>query len=320
MNQHLVVLNLQQPLVFNIKKKNMKKLHITSIITCCFLALVFTQCKEIGPAIEFTPPAGLVLDSAFTITTIPAAMPKKVLIEEFSGVHCPNCPNGQKRAKEIIDANNGKVIGVTMHINSGNPLVKPYTVAEYANAQDFRTQFASDINAQFGPYGGIPCAMVDRKYFTDISERLMMSTNTWEPKVNIQKALTAPVNIAIQNFWNETPRTVASTITLQFTQVIANNPSISVMLVEDDIDNPQEFPTGDQHSYIHHHVLRTMLTAGLGKAINHDTSPGNGVVYKFLSNPLPANWNPDNIKVVVLVNETTGAAAQVLQVEQKSIK
>ena len=58
---------------------------------------------------------------------------KNVVLEDFTGIYCPNCPDGHLKAQDIYDANPGDVVLINIHTgsyanpNSGDP--------------DFRTQF-----------------------------------------------------------------------------------------------------------------------------------------------------------------------------------
>ena len=72
----------------------MKK--ILFVIATGFGAFFMNGCKEIGPAIDFTRPVEGEYDTSYTISSIPAADPKKVFVEEYTGVECPNCPDGTK--------------------------------------------------------------------------------------------------------------------------------------------------------------------------------------------------------------------------------
>lgn len=68
-------------------------------------SLALASCEE-------NIPTGLVLsqpfvshDSEYVTTIIPTAQAKNVLIEEFTGVRCSNCPNGAIVLKNIQTAN-----------------------------------------------------------------------------------------------------------------------------------------------------------------------------------------------------------------------
>src|ERR1043165_8630711 len=63
--------------------------------------LLFASCKETAPAIDFGPKAA---DTSFTAAP-EAPDARIVVIEEFTGVTCPQCPKGHVLIKSIEDAN-----------------------------------------------------------------------------------------------------------------------------------------------------------------------------------------------------------------------
>ena len=56
------------------------------------------SCKEVLPVRVVTAS----VDSTFVTTNIPSPQSKVVLFEEYTGASCPNCPDGHKIVKEIL--------------------------------------------------------------------------------------------------------------------------------------------------------------------------------------------------------------------------
>lgn len=66
----------------------MRRIQIWSIILCAS-ALFFCACEEVGPYINFEEETETV-----TPPVNNGDIQKVVLLEEFTGVRCPNCPAG----------------------------------------------------------------------------------------------------------------------------------------------------------------------------------------------------------------------------------
>ena len=99
--------------------------------------------KRLG-LIDFTPKAK---DTAFITTTVETPQQRIVLIEEFTGVTCANCPTGHKILKSIEDANPDRValIGIQpLGVGLANPVDK---LAQYGvqTIHDNRTQIGTDL-------------------------------------------------------------------------------------------------------------------------------------------------------------------------------
>ena len=43
---------------------------------------------------------------------------KKVILEEYTGIHCPNCPDGHLKAQQLHDANPGEAFIICIHTGS----------------------------------------------------------------------------------------------------------------------------------------------------------------------------------------------------------
>src|SRR4051812_16959427 len=83
-------------------------------------ALVFlNSCTEKGPSIDFSQVKAV--DTAY-IGPVAAPQSRNVLVEEFTGVQCTNCPAGTLVLNAAEDANPGRVIVVSLH---GGSLTAP---------------------------------------------------------------------------------------------------------------------------------------------------------------------------------------------------
>jgi len=72
--------------------------------------VLFSACtKEIGPAIDFSK---VQAKDTFYMAPVENAQLKNVLIEEFTGVKCPNCPDGHNIVATIQNANPSRVIAI----------------------------------------------------------------------------------------------------------------------------------------------------------------------------------------------------------------
>ena len=50
---------------------------------------------------------------------------RNVVIEEFTGINCPNCPDGHVVANNIMDAYPGRVWAVNIHAGNYAPMYYP---------------------------------------------------------------------------------------------------------------------------------------------------------------------------------------------------
>ena len=289
--------------------------------------LFFNGCKEIGPPIilnappkapQGTKPVGLLKDSSYVETTIPTADAKRVMIEEFSGQHCPNCPTGHAAVQQIIATNPGKVSAATLHTNIFAPQSDPiYPV-------DFRTTFATDILNTYGAGGvGIPCAMIDRTLFSGQTSLPILTPSTWANYVTQELTKTSYVNIVLNSNWNAAINQDSITVELHFTaNASADSLNFSLMITEDSIIAGQEDPSNNiVPNYVHNDILRTMVTGSSGMKIAATKTPGRVVIYKFWTQIIDATkWNVDKLKVIAFVHKQNTSNYEIVQAAEKKLK
>ena len=130
----------------------------------------------------------------------------------------------------------------------------------------------------------------------------------------------SPVNIIVNTNWNASNRQIHATVELHYTaNMSADTESISLMITENNIIAPQLLTTGSVDTfYTHQHILRTMLTPSLGQRINETKTAGRVVVLKYVSDPMPANWNENNLNLIAFVHHS-GQSNEVLQVAEKKV-
>ncbi|MEY2828858.1 MAG: hypothetical protein RIQ33_716 [Bacteroidota bacterium] len=302
------------------------KIKLFVVLVLCVAAFGFNACTEIGPPIDLTPEtppvvgakkSGLISDTTYTETTIPAADVKHILMEEFSGQKCTNCPSGKYAIKQIMAANLGKISSVTLHTNVFAPLSDPIAPV------DFRTSFATEISNNYGNGIGIPCAMVNRVLFSGQTARAMTTPSTWAGFVTSELSKTSYVNIKLNSIWDETIMQDSVSVELHFANAAPVNDSINltVMLIEDKIEAPQDSSGIEVEHYEHENILRTMLTNSSGVQIKGAKTAGNVKRYEFRTDVIDAKkWNINNLKLVAFVNKQNAGNYEVIQVAEIKLK
>lgn len=84
-----------------------------------------------------------------------------VLIEDLTGVRCPNCPKGAKAIENIISNLEGKVVAVGIH---GTFLTKPIE-GNVASKYDFRNPKSIELEEYLKPFLGKPSVQINRRFF-----------------------------------------------------------------------------------------------------------------------------------------------------------
>jgi len=238
------------------------------------------------------------LNAQTIVSTEPSQ--KNVILEEFTGVNCVNCPDGHKIANQIITNNPGRCFSINIH--QGN----------FANSTpDYRTEFGDDIAAQAG-VNAYPLGTVNRHVFS--GSNTCLDRSAWTNRASQILAQDSYVNIAAVSTIDAITRELTVTVELFYTDDAAVETNfLNVALLQNNIlgpqlgmnFNPEQIIGG---KYNHQHMLRHLLTGQWGDEIE-TTSEGSFVskTYAYLIPEHLRNviYDIENLEVLVFVAETT---------------
>ncbi len=231
-----------------------------------------------------------------------------VLLEELTGVDCPNCPKGALAAKEIQANFPGQIVVVAIH---GEFLAEPLSTSNY----DFRFPEAEDLENYLKPWDGKPAAAINRTEVEGSSEFSETNTDLWQGIVEDELAKTHVLNLIADVNYNPDTRTVQVNTAGNPLVNLEGDYNITVMLTENHIIDAQKNVSVIIDDYEHEHVLRMFLTPFDGTFFGSNL--GAGELYNNgFSGTLPdedGTWIAENMEVVVLVHRVDGSHKEVMQ-------
>lgn len=267
-------------------------------------------------------------DEAIVIDSVKGPV-RKVLIEDYTGHQCGNCPCAADSAVSLYNRYKGRVVIVATHIGffaRTNPSGK--------FSYDFKTQTGNELDAFFQIDNvGLPRGLVNRKVYDG---NLIMNPTAWgsalyaildqdgTPGVDTSAP---PIIIKIDQDYNAGTRTVTADIEIEYNEAGNNNQNLVFYIVEDSIKNwqlyyPQCSPTGANYEtadYYHRHVLRGSVNGTWGEQVSGSTNIPKGTkITKTYSKVLDPSWNDKQIYLVAFVHDNV--TKEVLQVEEVHLK
>jgi len=203
---------------------------------------------------------------------------KKVLIEDFTGHRCPNCPSAAEELAALQNYYGDKVIGIAIHPSS-QAFSTPSPLTSSSYTYDFRTEFGDDIDDVFElTTEGLPRGMVNRVGF-DTDHQL--GKDEWSSAVQTELAkdpifgITLSSNVSSGNGTISVTVKALSNINLNKTEEIEDY-NIVICLTENEIIEWQkDNAAGDIEEYEHNHVLRTILNSTFGESIGNSFVEGD---------------------------------------------
>ena len=235
---------------------------------------------------------------------------RKVLLEEFTGHTCINCPTASLVAHDLGSIYEDQLVLISVHAgNYAEPQTGDFTY-------DFRTPTGNELNTYFGiPY--YPIALVNR---TEYSGSTILTSGNWEPAIEDILVQPADAVITLNKDFNEGTKELSLTINTEFLNDLNGTFNVCAYIVEDSIISPQKNnnanigPTPTILDYVHMHVLRGAINSTWGDAINEGSAITSGEVYENTCSTTLGNWVAKNCHIVVFVinNESN----EIIQVEE----
>lgn len=261
----------------------------TYIYIFAALAALMCSCSNIDPEDRLTEVPFLPED----------LIVRNVLIEDFTGQKCPNCPTAAEVVEGLEHIYGEHVVAVSIH--SGGLAIGTRLLTNFGQ---YLFDKLGDSNLPQ------PAVRVDRA----------CSLLTGGPEV-VNK-LHGQVRGELQR---STPITLAATctpaegeegtydVTLHVSSTRTLDATLEVWAVEDGIVNSQIMPDGTRNSnYVHHSVLRSTITAEDGVPLTLTADNTQEVNQQFIADL--AKWKVENMSLVAIVSLPGGEVMQAVKI------
>lgn len=236
-----------------------------------------------------------------------------VLLEEFTGKGCTNCPKGSRELENLLAQFPNNLAVVSIHAGFfADPVFFP--LGQY----DFRTSEGEDLFSYLGPPLFYPAASVDRLV---VNGDRLLGLNQWASVITQQIREEPAVDLLLETVFDTATRSLTVVVSGIGKAQVEGDIRISVMLTESGIIDAQDDAEADPNivqDYVHKHVLRKMLTNARGDALDSSIRLGE-TFRRTYSISLPAEWVPEKMEVIAFVNIVNGADLSVLQAVHRRI-
>lgn len=283
------------------------------------IILGLSSCKEVPQEVVLDPSQLALFDTTYISSTPILPVPNNVMMEEFSGVRCVNCPDGNAKTKAIHAANPERVTIVTVHSN--------FLASPIGTDQDLRCADANALVDGLGPIGGKPSTFINRKSLEDplkivISGAGPAKLSAWQTYVNNELTLTTPIGLDLELIYvNVEERKFRYRVTIKLSEA-SSNINLGFLLTESGIVTEQDIQGSQSiEDYEHEWVLRDFITSVLGEPLTENLQANTVIVKEFEIdlddadyNP-SANWKIDNMELVAFLRASNESIINVAKVE-----
>jgi hypothetical protein len=284
---------------------------ILLICLALFTTAYFISCDKIHDPVMVTQPP---VDTGTVDSTVKV---RKILVEEFTGHKCGNCPAATRYIYQTLVPTYKEQL-VVMAVHAGS-----YAYPETGNCytDDFRTPDGNtyDLAANFGMSGaGEPDAMINRKGYPG---NHVLYKPQWNDSISKIVTVAPDAWITIENTFDNSSRMAVVKVKTEFLNSLVGDYKLCVAITEDSIVACQidySLPAGhqDDSTYTHRHMFRGTLNTAFGNFLASDPVQ-NSTLEKTYSYSVPAAFNASHCNIVAYVFKDSNY--EVIQADEEKL-
>ncbi|MCD4730046.1 MAG: Omp28-related outer membrane protein, partial [Bacteroidales bacterium] len=295
----------------------MKKNKIYWIFAAFLIAFIWSACDKIDEPLSLVDEQDINLDQLPFDSVV--VNYKQVLLEDFTGHKCVNCPEAAINAHLLAEEKDHKLIIYSVHAGF---YAEPDETGHYT--ADFRCETGNEIFNNF-VITGWPAGTVNRVEF---SGSVILGGGAWEDAVHSELHKENVINMTLKNYYNIEGNKLTVEVSSTFLQQLEGKFNLVVLIVEDHIlswqrnNEPSIGPTPDWENYEQRNVLRDAISSAFG---NHFTESEDGMIVsgetytERFSYELNEEWVTENCNVIAyIIHEETGEILQTVELGVKA--
>lgn len=233
-------------------------------------------------------------------TPTPVGVTKKVLLEDFTGWRCVNCPAAAQGALQLQSVYPEQLIVLGVHAGD---LSAPYFVTP--EGTEWFNYFAFDHN---------PIGTINR---VSTSGNYGFESGQWGAAVVEELQKEAVMALAVENTYDPATRALTCKVSGEIVEAQTDELSLVVCLMEDNIVGKQLTPDGMNNEYVHRHVFRTTLNGAWGESIGAAPFAEQTKFEKTYTMTISDEFNAENCAIIAYVYQNSDRA--ILQVEEAEV-
>lgn len=251
---------------------------------------------------------------------------RNVLLEDYTGHRCPNCPAAAAIAKDIEENNPERVFVAAIHAGPGGLSSFQTTASDCGTSSnpegEYCTVFYNDNAISYGEafqtgfgFFGNPQGTINRINY-DGSAMFQFSTD-WETKVNDVIANNdLKINIqAVSNYYAETNGFYLHVET-EILEDLTSNYNLVVYLLENEVVDFQDSSGTTLEDYHHHNVFRGCIdNLAWGRSLTSESTAGSKSTYEYSYKLPDGKSNADFHLLIYVYDVSTYEVLQVIKHE-----
>ena len=274
----------------------MEKFLIYSLIATSFC---FASCDEVGNA--YKPQT--------TNTNTGTQAVRKVLVEDYTGHLCGNCPKAGAESQTLRQLYGNQVVCMELNVSQTfagpcPPNFLPPSAPNGSYSVDYRSTVGTTYDNFFGiSANGLPGGMIDR--FT-VSGNKILAPSAWGSVVDSLTKAPVLANITVTNTYDSITRVLNTTLSSQFLSAINGTSTykLVVLLVQDSIvDWQEDYATTPSNvpNYLKRFTLRDVINNAWGDSLTSGNVATGATFSKSYTYTINSAWNAKTCHVISFI-------------------
>lgn len=277
------------------------------LVILSFSLILFSRCEKV----DF--PAEKVANADTVKADIQI---RNILLEDYTGHQCGNCPSAALVAENITKQYKGRVITIAVHAGFFSR-----TNTKYPTSYTTTIGNEWDGSSGFGVSAiGNPNGMVNRKNYD--GGGIVQKESKWP--ASVVSALEDPfiLDLNIKSKFDVSTRQLNTTVVAKFKNSYPNPVNLTVVLTEDSIIGPQTDYTKKPDlipNYVFMHMLRGGITSAWGTPLkNNPIQAGDSITLSFPNYAVNPSFKEKFLTVIAFASDATNR--EVLQVVKTDLE
>ena len=289
---------------------DMKPMKSILLIVLAFGSLLYSCTKLDSPYV--TVKSRTIVDTIMDWDSVNPI--RRVLLEDYTGHKCVNCPEAAVLAHNLEDVNGGRLIVLAVHAGTW---AIPSTSGDFT--ADYTSPASETWNIALGVNSSDPSGMVNRK---DFGSGKVLLKDSWSSAVNQVINLAPDAFIVITNKFNQANGVLSSTVYTKFLNPLQGTYKLILCIAEDSLHSAQKNKNIDVgtvptiYNYNFMHVMRGAINGAWGEALTTSVNTTHTYLDRF-TYTLKSTWVAKNCWLYAIVYRDD--TKEIVQVHRKKM-
>lgn len=241
-----------------------------------------------------------------------------ILLEDYTGHKCTNCPDAAVIAEELEEDTSLNVILVAIHASPDGS----FQATDNEFTFDFTTEAGDEYVTEMTGMFANPLGTINRKS-NGLNGTVWHIASSWENKVIEETNQINLANLQVQkNYFSETNGLFIHVET-EFKTNMNGNYHLVIFLIRKSVLGPQKMSDGStNYSYNHHNILSENINGTWGnKIVSGEVNTGekfyNDFSFELIDPIVDSTFNADNLSLVTILFERN--TFEVIQVKKSDL-